>query len=141
MIIITIRLLLNVILSRPSSADSCPVKSSGRGSASGGAATYRRFGNIFQVTSGRKLQLRLVYQSKQRSTQQQLSPARPALLRSGGRPTGCCPCSLSQLHDLHEQEHLTHTHMHRNTHQCLRRGINTIHHIPTRLASFPSHLT
>lgn len=41
---------------------------------------------------------------------------------------GSCPHRLSQLHNLHLQE-------------SLELGINTIHHIPTPLASFPSHLT
>lgn len=138
-------LLLKVILSCLSSGG-CTVKSGSSGSASVGGSRCRDVSPDREYFSSRERQEVTPTAGLPESTESHTTAAftratcspplgRPAAVRAASHS---CTISASKTPRAHAGAHAR---AHRNTDQCLRRGINTIHHIPTRWASFPSHLT
>lgn len=79
-----------------------------------------------------EVELRLVYQGKHKFTQQQLSPIQPPLLSARLLSTKPFTAAQSPL------KNTSHIHMHTENPQL---GMSYMHHIPTSLVSFSSHLT
>lgn len=113
----------------------CPVKSSSKGSTSSGSvtATHRWSKTFFKSQAAGSCSYGWFTKVNRKSHN---SSFHLYDLLSSSQLLSVQPLTAAQSLRAKDLKHI-----HRNTHQCLQRGINTIHHIPTQLASFPSHLT